>query len=250
MARMVFRGADRALLAGAAFSPGHQFRTRPTRLQTRADALADWSRGRSVLHVGFADHLPQIAEKRAAGTWLHDRLTQVATRVVGIDTNDAAVAYCESLGIKDIHSGTIGDVVSMVGLDHQFDVVILGEMLEHVGDPVSFLHETRISLEPLVRDARLVVTVPNAWDVETVLFALRGREYINTDHRFTFTPFTIAKVLTDAGFEVLHVDTVNGFVWRRSPQGMLLRSVTRRFGLMRTGLLAVAAWPSDNQVGG
>lgn len=247
MARMVFEGDDRALLAGTAFSPGHQFHTSRTPLRTRPDALDEWSRGKTVLHVGFADHLPQIAGKRAAGTWLHDRLRQVATRVVGIDTNEDAVAYCRSLGIPDVFCGSIGEVAAVVGTSEQFDVVILGEMLEHVGDPVSFLRETRTALSPMVRDARLVVTVPNAWDIETLLFALRGREYINTDHRFTFTPFTIAKVLTDAGFHVQQVDTVNGFEWRRSPQGLLLRSVTRRLGLTRTGLLAVATWPVEDQ---
>ncbi len=245
MARMVFEGVDGSLLSGAQLSPGHQFKTRPTPLETRGDVLVECSRGRRVLHIGFADHLPLIPTKRAEGTWLHDRLRRVAARVVGVDTNEDAVAYCRSVGIPDVYPGSVAEVSAQLESSDRFDVVLLGEMLEHVGDPVSFLRQTRLALAELAKSGRLVVTVPNAWDVETLLFALRGREYINTDHRYTFTPFTLAKVLTDAGFVVQHVDTVNGFAWRGSPQGLLFRGFTRRFGLMRTGLIAVAHWPPD-----
>jgi hypothetical protein len=74
--------------------------------------------------------------------------------------------------------------------------------------------------------AEFVVTVPNALSLRNAVQALGGVERINTDHRAWFSPFTLLKVLADAGLRAqsLHgcaVSTPGTF------KGRLLRALTR-----------------------
>lgn len=46
---------------------------------------------------------------------------------------------------------------------------------------------------------RIVITVPNAFSWTNIKMALKGRECINTDHRYWFSPYTISKIAYNAG---------------------------------------------------
>ena len=48
----------------------------------------------------------------------------------------------------------------------------------------------------------MIVTVPNALRERNCRASRNDGEIINSDHRFWFTPFTIAKVLTVADFKI------------------------------------------------
>lgn len=77
---------------------------------------------------------------------------------------------------------------------------MVGEVLEHIGDPVAFLSTIRTKYCDYVD--RIVVTVPNALRIANFQFAKQGMEVINSDHRFWFTPYTLAKIMTDAGLVI------------------------------------------------
>ena len=68
---------------------------------------------------------------------------------------------------------------------------------------------------------QIVITVPNALRAGNVKGAFRNTETINSDHRFFFTPYTIAKVACDAGF---------------TPEQILMATFTRA-GWLKTKLL-------------
>jgi hypothetical protein len=84
--------------------------------------------------------------------------------------------------------------------------MVVGEVLEHLGNPADFLASVRKSYRNCCR--RLLVTVPNALRLENGVFALLSREVINSDHRCWYSPYTLAKVLTEAGFHVTEVSLV------------------------------------------
>jgi hypothetical protein len=78
-----------------------------------------------------------------------------------------------------------------------FDYALLGEVVEHIDDPVSFLKKIRENLKDTVE--KVIITVPYAFGLRQMFSGLFKKERINSDHRYWFTPYTIAKICFEAG---------------------------------------------------
>jgi len=163
----------------------------------RSERLVELVRGRRVVHVGCCDHLPLIRDKVARGLYLHQRLCEAAQRCVGVDINVEGVSLLRELGFPEVFlpPDTPRD---------EYDLCLLADVIEHVGDVVSFLRSMKEH-----RFSELAVVTPNAFRLRNWL---GGGELINTDHRYWFSPYTLCKVLVDAGYEptaveLLHADS-------------------------------------------
>lgn len=167
----------------------------------RMDLLQKMAADKKVLHVGFADHIPVIETKIRNDLWLHKKLIDVSSKCFGIDIDEDAVDYVSSrLNISNVYKlDIVNDAVPEV-LKCQWDVMILGEVLEHIDNPVAYLQSIREKYRDYV--LRMVITVPNAFSFQNVMSSVRGVELINSDHRYWFTPYTLAKVCTKAGFTI------------------------------------------------
>jgi hypothetical protein len=203
---------------GAAFDLGNRGRA-----SRRADRLVALCARQRVLHVGCCDHLPLVPQKIAQGNYLHANLCRTATACVGLDVNTEGVSMLRSLGFPQVY--TPDDLP-----EQDFDICLLADVIEHVGDPVSFLRSMR-----RYRFERLVVVTPNVFRWRN---CLPGAEVINTDHRFWFSPYTLAKVVVDAGYtpqtvELLHGDHAH---WR----GAIAARVMDWFPRYRDSLLLQA----------
>lgn len=164
----------------------------------RVRALERRAKGRRILHVGCADHEEQIAAKMQTGDWLQARLEGVASYCLGVDTNAKAIAHLQEIGDYNVQAVQPNDF--SFGLDSEsFDLIIIGEVLEHIDNPVAFLEGLRTAWSGRVNE--IVLTVPNAFYWRSILRVTRGAELINSDHRYWFTPYTISKVGYASGFE-------------------------------------------------
>lgn len=191
----------------------------------RNDLLARLCSGKSVLHVGCADHVEIIARRRADGTYLHDVLLGCSREVVGVDTNSEALNVMRSLGIKDVYTPDKLPARS-------WDVVLVPDVIEHVGNVAQFLAD----LGEIHAD-QFVFTTPN-------VFALSNRkrfsvEANNSDHRYWFSPYTLARTLHGGGFRVTET-LFTGDATRWHPLRYWLK---RRYPLCRSGLVAIATKP-------
>ncbi len=205
--------------------------------QARGDVLTQWAAGRRVLHVGFADHVPLIASRVADGSWLHARLTRSAAACHGIDINAQGVAAARGLGFDNVHELDIFSPQAEAQLAAwQCDWVLVPDVIEHLPDPAAFLRR----LAHCLPGAQFVVTVPNALSLRNAAQALRGVERVNTDHRAWFSPFTLLKVLADAG---LRAQSLHGCAVSASGsfKGWVLRSITQRQPMLSDVLLVQAS---------
>src|SRR5258706_11279749 len=84
--------------------------------------------------------------------------------------------------------------------DKTWDFAILGELLEHIDNPVSYLREIRQKYQHAIE--KIILTVPNVLTEQSFAAARRSSELINSDHRYWFSPYTIAKVMLQAGMEL------------------------------------------------
>ena len=82
----------------------------------------------------------------------------------------------------------------------KWDYMILGEILEHVDNPVSFLSAIKNNYSDYVD--KIIITVPNGLRFINFKNVIKSKEAINSDHRFWFTPYTLGKICTRAGLNV------------------------------------------------
>jgi hypothetical protein len=78
--------------------------------------------------------------------------------------------------------------------------MVMGEVLEHMDNPVTFLNIIHKKYAGNID--KLIITVPNAFGWPNFKNVFRHRECINTDHRYWFTPYTLGKIVVRAGMKI------------------------------------------------
>ncbi|MBN1200109.1 MAG: hypothetical protein JXA23_12200 [Bacteroidales bacterium] len=174
------------------------------------DLLTELSLKKRVIHLGFADHIGLIESKLAKNQWLHKRLMDVTDQCIGIDLNEEAVNFVkEKIGIDKVYTYNLTESPPFSEItNHAWDLMILGEIIEHIDNPVLFLKILKEKYGSCVRS--LVITAPNAFRFKNSKAFLTKEEYINSDHRYWFTPYTLAKIGIRAGWTPLRYEYADG----------------------------------------
>ena len=104
----------------------------------RIEWLAAQCTGKRVIHVGFADAGFRLEQGRS-GRWLHGHLHEVASELVGIDADEAGVAAATEDGFEAyVVDCTDAEAVAALNVEPA-DVVLAGEVTEHISAPGPFL---------------------------------------------------------------------------------------------------------------
>jgi SAM-dependent methyltransferase len=166
-------------------------------LVDRIEHLTALARGRRVIHVGFVDTGCQSMQANA-GAWLHGHLNDVASSLVGIDVNEAGVAEAVEAGYE-AYAADCRDPEALEALGiAPAQLVIAGEVIEHLDDPGAFLAGLHALVAP---GGQLVVTTPNAYGLFNVLASLARREINHPDHVMMFTWRTLTNLAGRHGWE-------------------------------------------------
>jgi SAM-dependent methyltransferase len=199
----------------------------------REQMLVEFARGKRVVHVGFVDE-KRMDDKLERGRWLHEQLGEAATSIVGLDVSEEGVKWAREHGF-DAHvvDAQSANAVAELGLEPA-EVVIAGEVIEHLDAPGPFLRAMPTLLAP---EGLLVITTPNAYRLLNFLAPVSGRELIHPDHTAWHSPHTLRNLLERNGWNV------EGAAYYRNPagsadgwRGSFLNSV--RSVLARAGRLA------------
>jgi SAM-dependent methyltransferase len=130
--------------------------------------------------------------------------------VVGVDVDRDALAEAAALGIETRWA----DLDAPLPFDREsFDVVVAGEVLEHIRDPGRLLEDVRSILRP---GGLLVGSVPNGFRLKSRLRFLLGRDpEEDPTHLHLFSPAALRSLLAD--FEKPALEFVTGRFVRLSP---------------------------------
>jgi SAM-dependent methyltransferase len=161
--------------------------------------LLEAAAGQRVIHVGFVDeHL--LPGHLAAGNWLHARMAEVASSLVGLDIAEDSVAWAREEG-SEVYcvDAQMPEQVEALGLEAA-DVVVAGEVIEHLDSPGPFLLAMHLLVRP---GGRLVVTTPNAYRPLNSLVPVSGSELVHPDHTAWHSPHTLRNLLERSGWEVV-----------------------------------------------
>jgi SAM-dependent methyltransferase len=111
-------------------------------------------------------------------------------QVTGVDVDREALAEAAKLGI-DTQWADVD--VPLPFEDASFDVVVAGELLEHVRDPARLVAEAKRVLRP---GGQLVASVPNAFRLKNRLRFLVGRKpEEDPTHLHMFSPAEVRELL-------------------------------------------------------
>jgi hypothetical protein len=155
---------------------------------------------RSVLHIGCCDHTPLLKNRLDNGLWLHASLSAVASRCLGIDIDAEAIEHVKrATGFTNVMAGDVSQP-GIAEIATPWDIALFGDVVEHVAAPTDFLAAFRKHYG--ARVGKIIVSVPNNMRGGNATGALRGQETINSDHRAEFSPFTLVKMVTLAGYRV------------------------------------------------
>ena len=165
----------------------------------RIGYIRDACAGRKVLDLGAMDETAWQA-KRGRGTWLHEEIGRSASRVDGIDNSALVPAQGLRTGPNSmIWRGDVGDPERMLaGLEEPPDVVVAGELIEHVENPLQFLK--RFAAAARLSGKTFILSTPNATALHNVLIALMRRESTHHDHLCLLSYKTLNTLCIRAGF--------------------------------------------------
>jgi SAM-dependent methyltransferase len=163
--------------------------------QTRDDLLARISpEAKSVLEFGCGEAPLGAALKR-----------RQKCRVVGIEIDPRAAAIARKR-IDDVYCGDVREIVAI--MHERFDWIVGGDIVEHLDEPWSFLHDLRRIAAP---GGKLLLSIPNVSNASVISDLLAGRfDYVYmgmtcVGHLRFFTRRTIEEMLTIAGWSVVEI---------------------------------------------
>ena len=165
----------------------------------RIEFIARACEGFRVLDLGAMDETAWAA-KRGRGTWLHEEIGGSARAVDGID--HSALVPAEGLRTGPNSSIRRGDITDpdllVAALAHAPDVVVIGELIEHLENPLQFLK--RLAAIEKLAGRTLILSTPNATALHNVVVGLARRESTHQDHLCIFSYKTLATLCRRAGF--------------------------------------------------
>ena len=151
---------------------------------------------KKVLHIGCSD-MPFTESKVKKGTLLHQRIMNNSNvnRLAGVDISKTGISLMQESEIDDLHviepSKNLCDY-----FDEKFDIIIAGEVLEHVSNMGIFLD----SIKSVCDDNSLIlITVPNFAPIKRIfrLFWFNEEVLQTMFVTFQFQPYLVYLIRMD-----------------------------------------------------
>ena len=172
----------------------------------RVNYIQDICRNKKVLHLGATD-APETINAVENNRLLHLQLQAVSSYLVGLDINVEMIEWLsKNQEINNIEYGNIENSEDYPQED--FEIIVAGEIIEHLSNPGKALDAIRKSIKPTTK---LIITVPNAYSLKGFLRAVFQHELIHPDHTLHHSPYTLKALLKRHGFKIdQYFSYVNG----------------------------------------
>lgn len=171
----------------------------------RKDYIVERCINKSVLHLGFIQHSHLYKQKIAENDWLHAKIGRVASRLVGIDYLTKTVDEIEDEYGYDVYAGDVMEL-STVPLEEYFDVIVCGELIEHIENPGLFLDGVKRFCH---KDTEIILTTPNPWSnsrIQLIQSGVLEDQWLNPEHTMWFSFQTMNQLLDRKGYSCILSD--------------------------------------------
>jgi len=171
--------------------------------RSRIEIVRSLCEGRRVLDVGCVAH---ELGRMHSDKWLHRHLVEVSASCLGVDYDAAGVAGLVALGF-DCRVADVTGGPEQVADRGPFEVVVAGEVIEHLASPQALFTFAAAVLEP---GGRLVVTTPNPYARWRARAGQIGYVHDNVDHVLLAFPSGIVEFAERTGLRLEWFTTVGG----------------------------------------
>lgn len=149
--------------------------------------------GKRVLDIGVAEHAMNYLERDG---WRHARIASVASYCLGLDILEPMVKELQQRGFNVRCADATGDQ----DLGERFDLVFIGDVLEHVNDAAALL---RFAARHLAPGGRILASTPNPFSRKFIRqFQREGAMVVNLDHVAWITPTMALELARRAGMKL------------------------------------------------
>ena len=181
--------------------------------------LTKFTAGESVLDIGVVAHMIEVSDDP---TWRHGKIKRVARKLVGIDILEDESRALNERG----YDVRVVDATSEADLGEKFDRVVVGDVIEHVDNPLGLLKFAR---RHLVSGGLAMFTTPNPFFIEHVLAAGKRRGFIpNAEHVNWISPTMALELSHRAEFPLVEYWHAQG-----EGLGLIRKSIVSLLKLIR-----------------
>jgi len=139
---------------------------------------------KSVLDIGCVQHNP---ENYRSKYWVHKAILKSSFKTVGIDLSQGGVAFLQERGYNIIHADA-----QNFSLDEKFDVIIAGDIIEHLEDFAGFF---KSCLNHLKKGGEIRISTPNPWYWRNIVKSILHEEVNNNpEHTCWICPRTLRQL--------------------------------------------------------
>ncbi|MGI8787278.1 MAG: methyltransferase domain-containing protein [Pyrinomonadaceae bacterium] len=151
-------------------------------LVDRVDFIKKLCAGKKVLHLGCTNY-PYTKISIENEMLLHFVLKKVSRELHGFDFDRDGLEILRQSGETNLHQGDL-EKLDEADLDETFDVIVAGEMIEHLSNPGLFLRGIKRFMN---ENTNLLITTINAYSgMRFFIYGLRGKgganEPVHPDH--------------------------------------------------------------------
>lgn len=152
-------------------------------------------KNKKVLDIGCVGEFEYTPEKMR--NTLHYRLKPFTKKLVGIDIAEEGIRALNSLGC-DCRIGFAEEIQGDLG---KFDIILLGDIIEHIPDPCTFLMDLRSLLK---KDGTIICTTPNALSFTNLAFLLMGKRITRHQHVAWYCRVTLKNLFLYSGYKEIN----------------------------------------------
>lgn len=159
----------------------------------KEDFILDMCRGKKVLDLGCVCHDETFYNRE---DWLHARIKGVAETLLGVDYLQADVEKLQQKGFNVV----CADVTREIPVNDEFDVIIAGDLIEHLVNFEAFFGNVTRLLKP---GGKVLVSTPNPFFSGEFHYVCFKRAYlINPEHTCWIDPLAMYQLVSRFGYEI------------------------------------------------
>jgi 2-polyprenyl-3-methyl-5-hydroxy-6-metoxy-1,4-benzoquinol methylase len=169
-------------------------------LEDRFSVIEPYVRGKEVLDIGCCGGKLD----RPKGLQ-YEKIRPLAKYILGIDVNRPFLAEMKKKG----YNVKFADAEDF-DLKRKFDVIVAGDIIEHIANHGKFLECCRRHLK---RGGRLIITTPNPFYImNTLLITFKKDASVNHDHTSWFGEYVMKTLLARFAFDVEKIVYTNPYM--------------------------------------
>ena len=158
---------------------------------SRKDLIIKYCTGKTVLDIGCINHNNENTYK---SNWLHDKIKEVSSSLIGIDLLEEEVKLLNARGYNII----TGDVTKRIELDRKFEVIVVGNLIEHLSNFDGLIENINRLLED---SGKVLISTANPFYIEQYFYsAFKNSILINPEHTCWMDPIAMEQLMQRFGF--------------------------------------------------